>query len=56
MLELALSVLRFIMLTSSLRLKYHEKLDPVFVGACGLASSILGFMKAMFEKKIVINI
>jgi hypothetical protein len=44
------------MLTSSLRLKYHEKLDPVFVGVCGLASSVLGFMKALYEKKIIINI
>jgi len=44
------------MLTDSLRLKYHEKLDPIFVGMCGLSSAILGFLKAMFEKKIVINI
>lgn len=44
------------MLTSSLRLRYHEKLDPIFVGVCGLCSAVLGFLKAMFEKKIVINI
>ena len=44
------------MLTDSLKLKYHDKLDPIFVGLCGLSSAILGFLKAMFEKKIVINI
>lgn len=44
------------MLTSSLELVGHEKLDPVFVGVCGLVSATLGFIKALFEKKIVINI
>jgi hypothetical protein len=44
------------MLTSSLKLVGHEKLDPVFVGVCGLLSATLGFIKALFEKKIVINL
>ena len=44
------------MLTSSLKLVGHEKLHPIFVGVCGLCSAILGFLKALYEKKIVINI
>ncbi len=55
-LELCLSFLRFFMLTKSLKLRGHENLDPVFVGVCGLCSAILGLLKALLEKKIVINI
>ena len=44
------------MLTSSLKLRFHEKLDPIFVGSCGMLSAVLSFLKALFEKKIVINI
>jgi hypothetical protein len=44
------------MLTKSLKLRGHENLDPVFVGVCGLCSAILGLLKALLEKKIVINI
>ena len=44
------------MLTSSLKLPGHKKLDPIFVGGCGVLSATLGFIKALFEKKIVINI
>jgi hypothetical protein len=56
MLEMILSLFRFLMLVSSLKLAGHDKLDPIFVGFCGLGSSILGFLKALFEKKIMINI
>lgn len=44
------------MLTKSLKLRWHENLDPVFIGVCGLCSATLGFLKALLEKKIVINI
>lgn len=47
-LELCLSFLRFFMLTSSLKLRGHDKLDPIFVGVCGLCSATLGFLKALF--------
>jgi hypothetical protein len=55
-LELFLSFFRFLMLTKSLKLRWHSNLDPVFIGVCGLCSATLGFLKALFEKKIVINI
>lgn len=55
-LELFLSFFRFLMLTKSLRLRGHQNLDPVFIGVCGLCSATLGFLKALLEKKIVINI
>ncbi len=45
---MSLSILRFMMLTKSLKLKGHTYLDPIFVGLCGLLSAILGFLKALF--------
>jgi hypothetical protein len=55
-LELALSFCRIQMLTKSLRLTGHEWLDPIYVGGLGMASSILNFLKALFEKKIIISL
>ena len=55
-LEIAISLLRFVMLTSSLKLRYHDKLDPIFVASCGLFSSVLNFIKTIFEKKIIIKV
>ena len=55
-LEVVISVLRMIMLTSSLRLKHHEKLDPIFVACCGLFSSTLNLIKTIFEKKIIVKV
>lgn len=46
--EIVISILRFIMLTSSLKLKGYQYLDPIFVGVCGLISSILNFLKTIF--------
>ena len=47
-LEFCLSLLRIVMLISSLKLRGHEKLDPIFVGVCGVGSSILNFLKAFY--------
>jgi hypothetical protein len=44
------------MLTKSLKLRGHQNIDPIFVGVCGLCSAVLGLLKALLEKKIVINI
>ncbi len=44
------------MLVSSLKLRGHKKLDPIFVGVCGVASSILNFLKAFYEKRIILNL
>jgi hypothetical protein len=47
-LELTLSGFRIMMLVKSLKLRWHEDLDPVFVGICGVCSATLGFLKALF--------
>lgn len=44
------------MLISSLKLKGYQYLDPIFVGWCGVGSSILGFLKAFYEKRIILNL
>jgi hypothetical protein len=44
------------MLTKSLRLSGHEWLDPIYIGGLGMISSILNFLKALFEKKIIISL
>ena len=44
------------MLISSLKLRGYEKLNPIFVGWCGVTSAILGFLKAFYEKRIVLNL
>lgn len=44
------------MLTSSLKLQWYEKLDPIFVATCGVFSSTLNFIKTIYEKQIVIKI
>ena len=44
------------MLTKSLKLTGHEWLDPVYVGGLGVISSILNFLKALFEKKIIVSL
>ena len=43
-----ISLLRYVMLTSSLKLRLHEKLDPIFVGSCGLFSSSLNLIKTIY--------
>jgi len=60
-LELILSILRFFMLTKSLKMTGYQYLDPVFVAcnvsvylACGLVSSGIALFKAIYEKKIFI--
>lgn len=53
---MVISVLRYIMLTSSLKLRLHEKLDPIFVSSCGLFSSCLNLIKTIYEKKLIVNI
>ncbi|CAK92765.1 unnamed protein product (macronuclear) [Paramecium tetraurelia] len=64
-LELILSILRFFMLTKSLRMTGYQYLDPVFVAciiisnikiACGLVSSGLALFKAIYEKRIFIQL
>jgi hypothetical protein len=44
------------MLIKSLKLEGHEWLDPIYVALLGVISSILNFLKAMFEKKIILSI
>lgn len=53
---MALSFCRIQMLTKSLKLQGHEWLDPIYVGGLGVISSILNFLKAMFEKKIILSL
>ncbi|CAD8109500.1 unnamed protein product [Paramecium sonneborni] len=55
-LELILSVLRFFMLTKSLRMAGYQYLDPVFVASCGLVSSGIALFKAIYEKRIFIQL
>ena len=55
-LELFLSIFRMFMLINSLKLIGHKKLNPVFIGLCGVMSSILGFLKTIYEKKIILNL
>lgn len=44
------------MLIKSLKLSGHEWLDPIYVGGLGVCSSILNFLKALFEKKIIVSL
>ena len=44
------------MLIKSLKLNGHEWLDPIYVGALGMCSSILNFLKALYEKKIILSL
>ncbi|KAM3143342.1 hypothetical protein pb186bvf_004403 [Paramecium bursaria] len=55
-LDLILSILRFFMLTKSLKMKGYQYLDPVFVAFCGFTSASIALFKAVYEKKIFINL
>lgn len=44
------------MLTKSLKLSGHEWLDPIYIGGLGMVSSILNFLKALLEKKIIVSL
>jgi hypothetical protein len=44
------------MLTKSLKLSGHEWLDPIYIALLGVTSSILNFLKALFEKKIIVSL
>lgn len=44
------------MLIKSLKLSGHEWLDPIYIGGLGVCSSILNFLKALFEKKIILSL
>jgi hypothetical protein len=44
------------MLTKSLKLTGHEWLDPIYIGGLGMISSILNFLKALLEKKIIVSL
>jgi hypothetical protein len=51
MVEFWIYLLRFILLTSSLRLVGHSVLHPIFVSLCGLVMSICVVFKSMKGKK-----
>ena len=55
-LDLILSLLRFCMLTKSLKMAGYQYLNPIFVASCGLVSAMIALFKAVYEKKIFIQL
>jgi hypothetical protein len=51
MIEASIYLLRFVLLTSSLKLIGHSVLHPIFVSFCGLAQSTCTVFKSMKGKK-----
>lgn len=51
MLQIIQNALRIFMLIFSLRLKWYEHFDPIFIALCGTASSIISLFKLASKKK-----
>jgi hypothetical protein len=54
--DLIVSILRFFMLTKSLKTTGYKYLHPIFVATCGLVSAAISLFKAVYEKKIFIQL
>lgn len=49
--EATIYTMRMLMLISSLKIKGHSYLNPIFVSACGLCQAFANVFKAMNAKK-----